>query len=79
MESLLTKKFLEQLANNIPNSEMFERTLADMKKDLNIEYPKLLKAINNKKLTQAQKTEAAMEFTRLLEEFAEVFDYKKDS
>jgi hypothetical protein len=75
----LTKKFLEQLANNIPNSEMFERTLADMKKDLNIEYPKLLKAINNKKLTQAQKTEAAMEFTRLLEEFAEEFDYKKDS
>ena len=75
----MTKKFLEQLANNIPNSEMFERTLADMKKDLNIEYPKLLKAINNKKLTQAQKTEAAMEFTRLLEEFAEEFDYKKDS
>jgi len=75
----LTKKFLEQLANNIPNSEMFERTLADMKRDLNIEYPKLLKAINNKKLTQAQKTEAAMEFTRLLEEFAEEFDYKKDS
>ena len=75
----MTKKFLEQLANNIPNSEMFERTLADMKKDLNIEYPKLLKSINNKKLTQAQKTEAAMEFTRLLEEFAEEFDYKKDS
>jgi len=75
----LTKKFLEQLANNIPNSEMFERTLANMKRDLNIEYPKLLKAINNKKLTQAQKTEAAMEFTRLLEEFAEEFDYKKDS
>ena len=75
----MTKKFLEQLANNIPNSEMFERTLADMKKDLNIEYPKLLKAINNKKLTQAQKTEAAMEFTRLLEEFAEEFDYKRDS
>ena len=75
----MTKKFLEQLANNIPNAEMFERTLADMKEDLNIEYPKLLKAINNKKLTQAQKTEAAMEFTLLLEEFAEVFDYKKDS
>tara|TARA_R100001460_G_scaffold4712_2_gene13183 strand:+ start:159 stop:386 length:228 start_codon:yes stop_codon:yes gene_type:complete len=75
----LTKKFLEQLANNIPNSEMFERTIADMKKDLNVEYPKLLKAINNKKLTQAQKTEAAMEFTRLLEEFAEEFDYKRDS
>ena len=70
---------MEQLANNIPNAEMFERTLADMKEDLNIEYPKLLKAINNKKLTQAQKTEAAMEFTLLLEEFAEVFDYKKDS
>jgi|TARA_A200000159_G_scaffold164694_1_gene195536 hypothetical protein len=70
---------LEQLANNIPNAEMFERTLADMKEDLNIEYPKLLKAINNKKLTQAQKTEAAMEFTRLLEEFAEEFDYKRDS
>ncbi len=75
----MTKKFLEQLANNIPNSEMFERTIADMKKDLNVEYPKLLKAINNKKLTQAQKTEAAMEFTRLLEEFAEEFDYKRDS
>ena len=75
----MTKKFLEQLANNIPNAEMFERTLADMKEDLNIEYPKLLKAINNKKLNQAQKTEAAMEFTRLLEEFAEEFDYKRDS
>jgi hypothetical protein len=75
----LTKKFLEQLANNIPNSEMFDRTLADMKKDLNKEYPKLLKAINDKKLTQTQKKEAAMAFTELLEEFAEVFDHKKDS
>ena len=75
----MTKKFFDQLANNIPNSEMFDRTLADMKKDLNIEYPKLLKAIDNKKLTQAQKKEIAMEFTQLLEEFAEEFDYKKDS
>lgn len=75
----MTKKFLDQLANNTPNSEMFVRTLAEMKKELNVEYPKLLKAINNKKLTQAQKKEVAMEFTRLLEEFAEEFDYKKDS
>ena len=58
---------------------MFVRTLAEMKKELNVEYPKLLKAIDNKKLTQAQKKEVAMEFTRLLEEFAEEFDYKKDS
>ena len=70
---------MEQLANNIPTEELIERTPADKKEDINIDYPKLLKAINNKKLTQAQKTEAAMEFTRLLEEFAEEFDYKRDS
>lgn len=56
---------------------MFDRTLADMKKDLNIEYPKLLKAIDNKKLTQAQKKEIAMEFTRLLEDFVDAFNDKK--
>jgi hypothetical protein len=76
----MTKKhWTDALADNIPNSDMFKRSLAEIKKDLNDEYPKLLKAIESKKLTPAQKKQAAMEFIRLLEEFAEEFDYKKDS
>lgn len=62
----MTKKFLDQLANNTPNSEMFVRTLAEMKKELNVEYPKLLKAIDNKKLTQAQKKEVAFTKTSFM-------------
>jgi len=73
----LTKKFFEQLANNTPNSEMMERSLPDIKNELNEEYLKLLKAIDNKKLTQAQKKEIAMEFTRLLEDFVDAFNDKK--
>lgn len=56
---------------------MFKRSLAEIKKDLNDEYPKLLKAIESKKLTPAQKKQAAMEFTRLLEDFVDAFNDKK--
>ena len=54
-------------------TDLNEKTL----KELNEEYPKLLKAIDNKKLTQAQKKEIAMEFTRLLEDFVDAFNDKK--
>jgi|TARA_R110000803_G_scaffold520_6_gene1816 hypothetical protein len=74
----LTKKhWTDALADNIPNSDMFKRSLAEIKKDLNDEYPKLLKAIESKKLTPAQKKQAAMEFTRLLEDFVDAFNDKK--
>ena len=35
---------------------------------LNKEYPKLLKNINNKKISQQDKKKLAMEFTKFLEE-----------
>jgi hypothetical protein len=74
----LTKKhWTDALADNIPNSDMFKRSLPELKNELNEEYPKLLKAIDNKKLTQAQKKEIAMEFTRLLEDFVDAFNDKK--
>ena len=37
---------------------------------LNKEYPKLLKNINNKKISQQDKKKLAMEFTKFLEELA---------
>ena len=78
MEFQLTKKhWTEELAHNTPNEGMFERSLDDIKKELNEEYPKLLKSIESKKLTQAQKKEVAMEYTALLEEFVEAFNDKK--
>jgi len=65
-------KFLEDLANNSPNEGMFDKpTLKDIKKQLNEDYPKLMKAINSKTLTQQQKRTKAEEFTRLLEELAD--------
>lgn len=65
-------KFLEDLANNSPNAGMFDKpTLKDIKKQLNKDYPKLMKAINSKTLTQQQKRTKAEEFTRLLEELAD--------
>mgnify|MGYP000055711173 FL=1 len=74
----MTKKhWTDALADNIPNSDMFKRSLPELKNELNEEYPKLLKAIDNKKLTQAQKKEIAMEFTRLLEDFVDAFNDKK--
>ena len=74
----MTKKhWTDALADNIPNSDMFKRSLPELKNELNEEYPKLLKAIDNKKLTQAQKKEMAMEFTRLLEDFVDAFNDKK--
>ena len=67
-----TNKFLEDLANNSPNEGMFDKpTLKDIKKQLNDQYPKLMKAINSKTLTQQQKRTKAEEFTRLLEELAD--------
>ena len=38
---------------------------------LNKEYPKLLKNINNKKISQQDKKKFAMEFTKFLEELAD--------
>ena len=67
-------KFLEQLANNSPNSGQFKKTLQDIKDDLNIEYPKFLKAINSKKLSQQEKRQITNEFTELLQELADTFD-----
>ena len=64
-------KFLDDLANNSPNAGQFKRTLQDIKDDLNVEYPKFLKAINSKKLTQDDKREKTSEFIRLLEELAD--------
>ncbi len=71
------KHWTDALADNIPNSDMFKRSLLELKNELNEEYPKLLKAIDNKKLTQAQKKEIAMEFTQLLEDFVDAFNDKK--
>ena len=66
------EKFLNDLANNTPNADMFDKpTLKDIKKQLNDEYPKLMKAINSKKFTQQEKRTKAEEFTRLLEELAD--------
>ena len=56
---------------------MFERSLSDIKEELNEQYPILIKTLHNKKLTQAQKKQAAMEFTALLEEFVETFEKNK--
>ena len=68
-------KFYEALANNSPNSEQFgQATQQQIKKDLNKEYPKLLKAIDSKKLTQEQKRKITLEFTELLQELADTFD-----
>lgn len=70
----MTKKhWTDALADNIPNSDMFKRSLAEIKKDLNDEYPKLLKAIDSKKLTQEQKKAITLEFTQLLEELADAY------
>ena len=72
MKKKKRNKFLEDLANNSPNAGMFDKpTLKDIKKQLNEEYPKLMKAINSKKLTQQEKRAKAEEFTRLLEELAD--------
>ena len=38
---------------------------------LNKEYPKLLKNINNKKISQQDKKKLAMEFTKFFEELAD--------
>jgi hypothetical protein len=71
---LSKKHWTEELAHNTPNEGMFERSLDDIKKELNEEYPKLIKSIQSKKLTQAQKKEVAMEYTDLLEEFVEAYN-----
>lgn len=68
------KHWTEELAHNTPNEGMFERSLDDIKKELNEEYPKLIKSIQSKKLTQAQKKEVAMEYTDLLEEFVKAYN-----
>ena len=65
-------KFFDDLANNSPNAGMFPKPkLKDTINELNKEYPKLMKAINSKKLTQQEKRTKAEEFTRLLEELAD--------
>ena len=68
-------KFLEDLANNSPNTGMFDKpTLKEIKKQLNVEYPKFLKAIDSKKLTQEQKRKITLDFTDLLQELVDSFD-----
>ena len=46
-------------------------TKKEIVEKLNKEYPKLLKNINNKKISQKDKKKLAMEFTKLLEELAD--------
>ena len=46
-------------------------TKKELKNKLNKEYPKFLKKINTKKLTQKQKKKEAEEFTKWLEDLAE--------
>ncbi len=45
-------------------------TKKEIVEKLNKEYPKLLKNINNKKISQKDKKKLAMEFTKFLEELA---------
>ena len=46
-------------------------TKKEIVEKLNKEYPKLLKNINNKKISQKEKKKLAMEFTKFLEELAD--------
>jgi hypothetical protein len=46
-------------------------TKKEIVEKLNKEYPKLLKNINNKKISQKDKKKLAMEFTKFLEELAD--------
>ena len=46
-------------------------TKKEIVEKLNKEYPKLLKTINNKKISQKDKKKTAMEFTKFLEELAD--------
>ena len=46
-------------------------TKKEIVEKLNKEYPKLLKNINNKKISQKNKKKLAMEFTKFLEELAD--------
>ena len=46
-------------------------TKKDIVEKLNKEYPKLLKNINNKKISQKDKKKIAMEFTDFLQELAD--------
>ena len=46
-------------------------TKKEIVEKLNKEYPKLLKNINNKKISQKDKKKFAMEFTKFLEELAD--------
>ena len=47
-----------------------ERTLQDIRNNLNNEYPKFLKAVYSTRLTQQEKKEKTIEFICLLEELA---------
>ena len=46
-------------------------TKKDIVEKINKEYPKLLKNINNKKISQKDKKKIAMEFTKFLEDLAD--------
>ena len=52
-------------------------TKKEIVEKLNKEYPKLLKNINNKKISQKDKKKLAMEFTKFLEELADNTPYDK--
>ena len=45
-------------------------TKKELLEKLNKEYPKLLKNVNNKKISQKDKKKLAMEFTKFLEQLA---------
>ena len=66
----MNKKSFHQKSNHAHNSDQVERTLQDIRNNLNNEYPKFLKAVYSTRLTQQEKKEKTIEFICLLEELA---------
>ena len=54
-----------------PKQKRVIMTKKNIVEKINREYPKLLKNINNKKISQKDKKKIAMEFTKFLEELAD--------
>ena len=63
--------FYDVCGNIIESSKSSIMTKKEIVEKLNKEYPKLLKTINNKKISQKDKKKTAMEFTKFLEELAD--------
>ncbi len=75
-ESYLNADFLPQSnpgggVHGTPTQQRVIMTKKDIVEKLNKEYPKLLKNINNKKISQKDKKKIAMEFTDFLQELAD--------